>query len=302
MMIDHEAARRSSRGLHPQYLEHEPVTLIAYHNDPAVKAEILAQLARHRAADELRQGLYWTNGKGCAVGCTIYSGDHMEYETRFGIPVMLARLEDCIFEWLPNEHAQAWPERFMGAIAPGADLSRVGGRFLHWLVTDAAVNPGIAHPLVRDAARQCAEAIAPLCQGLPVDRNAVDSAACAAESVAWSVRSALESAAESAAECAAWSAAWSARSAAWSAESTAWSVRSAMSAAESAAECAAESAMSAAWSADSAESAADLWHAEARCRRNAERRRANVRMADKLIELIAEVGAPPPTEQRQAVS
>jgi urease accessory protein UreF len=75
-----------------------------------------------------------------------------------------------------------------------------------------------------------------------------------------------------------------------------------MSAAESAAECAAESAMSAAWSADSAESAADLWHAEARCRRNAERRRANVRMADKLIELIAEVGAPPPTEQRQAVS
>jgi hypothetical protein len=98
----------------------------AYHNDPQIKADILAQLAAHREADQLVKGQYWRDGKGCAVGCTIHSNDHAEYETHFGIPQMLARLKDCIFDGLPNEQAMAWPERFMGAIMPGSDLSRVG--------------------------------------------------------------------------------------------------------------------------------------------------------------------------------
>lgn len=32
------------------------LTLVAYHNDQQIKSEILAQLARHRAADDLVQG------------------------------------------------------------------------------------------------------------------------------------------------------------------------------------------------------------------------------------------------------
>ena len=140
--------------------------MLAYHNEPSVKTTILAELADHRQADALVQGYgYWKDGKGCAVGCTIRSGNHAEYETRFGIPQMLARLEDCIFEGLPVENARAWPERFMGAIRPGADLSRVGWQFLHWLLTDNTVNPGIDHPLVCDAVKQCANVIALLSKG-----------------------------------------------------------------------------------------------------------------------------------------
>lgn len=44
--------------------------LIAYHGDESVKAAIIAQLERHKAADELVKGPYWDGGKGCAVGCT----------------------------------------------------------------------------------------------------------------------------------------------------------------------------------------------------------------------------------------
>jgi hypothetical protein len=110
--------------------------MIAYHNDPAQKTTILAQLAVHRAADELIKGRYWKNGKGCAVACTLHSSDHAEYETRFGIPRILARLEDRIFEGLPNASAQAWPEQFMGAIRPGADLTMVWPRFALWLLTE----------------------------------------------------------------------------------------------------------------------------------------------------------------------
>ena len=238
----------------------EAARMLAYHSDPSIKSDILAQLAqlaRHRAADELVQGYgYWTDGKGCAVGCTLHSGDHMEYETRFGIPVMLARLEDCIFEGLPVAAARAWPERLMSAIEPGADLSRIGWQFLHWLITDEAINPGISHPTVRDAVRRCADMIVPLTKGGTDDQSAAWSAAASATwSAAWS---AAASAAASAARSAA-------RSAAWSAESAASATGSAASAAERAARSAARSAASATRSAESA---------------------AYVKMADKLIELI----------------
>ena len=168
-------------------------TMRSYHCDPSIKSDLLAQLAAHRAADEIVKGQYWKNGKGCAVGCTLHSGDHAEYEPRYGIPQMLARLEDCIFEGLPNAAAQHWPERFSRAVPVGVDLSRVGWRFLHWLLTDDRVNLGINDPFVRDAGRQCADVIVPLTKGKEVD-----------ESAAWSAASAARSAA---------------RSAAWSAES-----------------------------------------------------------------------------------
>jgi hypothetical protein len=132
---------------------------------------------------------------------------HAEYEPRFGIPQMLARLEDTIFEGLPNAEAKKWPIEFMSAIKPGADLSCVGWQFLHWMLTDEKVNPGINHPLVRDAVRQCADVLVPLTKGLPANEDAAKAAARAAES-AWSAaRSAFEYAAADAAD-AAWSAAW----------------------------------------------------------------------------------------------
>lgn len=174
--------------------------MLAYHNDPAIKTAILAQLAAHREADELVRGQYWENGKGCAVGCTIHGSDHMVYEERFGIPGALARLEDAIFEGLTNGDAQKWPERFMGAIQPGADLTRVHWALLHWLLTDETVNPGITHPLVRDAIKTCADLMLRLTRGQEVSASARS-----AESAAWSAWSAARSA-ESAARSAARSA------------------------------------------------------------------------------------------------
>ena len=179
--------------------------MLAYHNDPKIKTDILSQLQEHAAADQIVKGHYWQDGKGCAIGCTIHSDDHMDYETRFGIPIMLARLEDCIFEGLPNDAAKTWPIRFMSAIEPGIDLSTVGWKFLHWLLTDEEVNPGINHPIVKDAVKRCADALLPLTVGQSIDISAA--------SAAWSAAESAESAAESAE-----SAAWSAESAAESAE------------------------------------------------------------------------------------
>ena len=255
--------------------------MIAYHNDPSIKAAIIAQLVAHRDADELVKGQYWEHGKGCAVGCTLHSDNHSEYEPRFGIPQMLARLEDYIFEGLPNDLAKDWPVRFMTAVRPGSDLSRVGWQFLHWLLTDKTVNPGIDNPIVRDAVKQCAEVMVSMTKNRSAAWSAAWSAArsdarsaeSAAESAAVNAARSAESAAVNAArsavnaarsaDSAARSAAWSAVNAAWSAESAARSAvnaaKSAESAAESAAVNAARSAESAARSdARSAESAAWL--------------------------------------------
>jgi hypothetical protein len=110
--------------------------LIAYHGKQSIKDEILEQLDAHYVADEIIKGIYWENGKGCAVGCTIHSGIHSEYEPIFGIPTILAFLEDVIFEGLPNELAKEWPIKFMSAIQPGADLSKVWPKFAVFLLTD----------------------------------------------------------------------------------------------------------------------------------------------------------------------
>ena len=72
--------------------------MIAFHNDPTIKEKYLSRVTEHERADEIVKGQYWENGKGCAVGCTIHSGNHAAYETELGIPRWMARLEDCISE------------------------------------------------------------------------------------------------------------------------------------------------------------------------------------------------------------
>lgn len=134
-------------------------TLKAYHGKPTLKQALLKELAAHRKADQLIKGTYWDGGKGCAVGCTIDSlariegladlerGNHALYERYLGIPEPLARIEDGIFEGLPNALAQRWPEQFSAAIRPGADLSMVWVKFVHNLLT--AKTGGVQRQIAR---------------------------------------------------------------------------------------------------------------------------------------------------------
>lgn len=108
------------------------VSMRAFHGSDQLKDKYLARVMNHAKADQLVKGRYWEFGKGCAVGCTVHSSNHIDYETELGIPAELARIEDRLFERLPNDQAQQWPFRFLAAIRPGADLSKVGPRFALW--------------------------------------------------------------------------------------------------------------------------------------------------------------------------
>ncbi|MBP9091223.1 hypothetical protein KBI23_09350 [bacterium] len=113
-------------------------TLRAFHGDTSVKNKFLTRVRAHRQADEFRQKyFYWHNGVGCAVGCTIHSDNHELYETELGIPHILARLEDYLFEEMPDYMAKKWPVDFLSVIPVGADLSRVWPTFMVWCLTDS---------------------------------------------------------------------------------------------------------------------------------------------------------------------
>lgn len=144
--------------------------MLAFHNDPAIKARYLARVRAHAAADEIIHGHYWENGKGCAVGCTVHSSAHDSYETKLGIPHMLALLEDQLFEGMENGESKEFPSRFLASIQPGADLSRVGWFFLHWLLTEELV--GRDSPQVAKQIKACADVLVPLMKGEPVDCEA----------------------------------------------------------------------------------------------------------------------------------
>jgi hypothetical protein len=102
----------------------------AFHNDKEVRKKYLTRVKAHAKADEIIKGVYWEGGKGCAVGCTIHSSNHESFETELGVPEWLARVEDRIFEGLPNERAKTWPVEFLQAINLGADLNKIKPAFL----------------------------------------------------------------------------------------------------------------------------------------------------------------------------
>lgn len=113
--------------------------LRAFHGQQSIKDRYLGRVREHRAAGEIvQEDIFWENGRGCAIGCTIHSGDHSRYEEELGVPQVLAHVKDRAFDRLPSEDAQMWPEAFLAAIPVGADLSLVWPRFAVWLLIDPA--------------------------------------------------------------------------------------------------------------------------------------------------------------------
>ena len=112
--------------------------MLAYHNDEKLKAKTLREMRQHQKADEIIQGQYWEDGKGCAVGCLTKdpSGGHEKYPTLWGIPEPLAYLEDTLFESLSVEDSKEWPARFLSAIPVGADLARCWDKWQAWCLHD----------------------------------------------------------------------------------------------------------------------------------------------------------------------
>jgi len=232
------------------------MTAVAFHNDPALAEMVRAQVDAHTAADEIIQGRYWQNGKGCFIGCLAHSNDTAKVEALTGFPLMLTRIAESIFEGLDNAAAKGFPQRVIAAPRVGADLTLVPWQFLHWCVGDALDH--YADNTTRTACAPALQVLADKAQGVPVTTDAAYAAADAAD----------------------------AADAAYAAADAAYAADAAADAADAAAD-AADAAYAAADAAYAARAAADAADAAARAAADAADAAAYSRQADKLVELLA---------------
>jgi hypothetical protein len=94
-------------------------------------AKLAAEVAAHVAADTIIQGDYWDGSKGCFIGCLAHGDNPAENEATYGLPVMVQRIAESIFEGLPADEAKAFFAALPDAVErDGKDLSCVGWQFL----------------------------------------------------------------------------------------------------------------------------------------------------------------------------
>jgi hypothetical protein len=96
-------------------------------------AKLRAEVAAHVAADTIIQGDYWDplTNRGCFIGCLAHSYDPAINEQNYGLPMMLQRIAENIFEALPENEAKMFFAALPDAVAcDGKDLSLVAWQFL----------------------------------------------------------------------------------------------------------------------------------------------------------------------------
>jgi hypothetical protein len=126
--------------------------MLSYKNDPTLKEMFVAEIRRHREEDRIIQRAYEQGSgedwQGCSVGCAVHSinlmfdkdygrNDHSVYAIELGIPTWLARLQEHLFEHLPQDEAVLFPERFAEAVPVGADLGPVKWQFCAYLMRES---------------------------------------------------------------------------------------------------------------------------------------------------------------------
>lgn len=218
--------------------------LLSFHSDPKIKAKYLKRVREHELNDEIVKGVYWENGKGCALGCSVHSADHKAYEIELGLPEWLAHLEDVLFEGLPNEEAKKFPAAFLEAIPVGVNLDPVRLKFSTFMLEENMdqVSTSNIDKEIKEQVISAVRGALLMYQGLIETGSWNESTAATVRELSWFAVATAGGAAKRAAEDSAWhvaakieNASRSARTAAWSAvdtvknpaTSTRWSVKGA---------------------------------------------------------------------------
>jgi hypothetical protein len=235
--------------------------------------QLRQQVAAHVAADSIAQGIYWdeVSKRGCFIGCLAHSNDPGINEHVYGLPVMVQRIAESIFESLPDDEAKAFFAALPDAVGcDGKDLSKVGWQFFAAELRALPRQPDEVQVVID-----------PVIAGMDLLASGQEWAA-AARAVAWAAAAravAWAAATADAARAAAWAAAAAARAdadVADAARAAAWAVAAAAAADADVARAAraARAAHAAAWAA-----AAAAWAAAAAARR---------RQRDTLLALISQ--------------
>lgn len=113
--------------------------LNAYQSDPALRDAAIERLRRNASAERLAPGpLKWDGTKGSLVGCIMESDDLTQWEQTLGLPQWLALTADGVGAAQESvDAALAFGADLLGAVRPGADVSRVGSAVIIDVLVDA---------------------------------------------------------------------------------------------------------------------------------------------------------------------
>lgn len=94
-------------------------------------AELTIEVKAHLDADQLVKGQYWENDQGCFIACLTHSNNPVDAFERFGLPIVVLRIAENIFERLPYEEGRLFFAALPDAVGrDGKDLSRCHWAFL----------------------------------------------------------------------------------------------------------------------------------------------------------------------------
>ncbi len=113
---------------------------IAFHDDPAIKAQAQARLRHHVAAGSFVYFPAWENGQANVIGAVVEADDTPAYAERLGYPIALAEaLPGLVNGFLQRDEAAAFAEAWLARTPVGVDLSRIVSQLVLFLLDDAGL-------------------------------------------------------------------------------------------------------------------------------------------------------------------
>lgn len=114
---------------------------IAFHGDPAVKAQALERLRRHIAAGSFVYFPAWEDGKANVIGAVMEADDTPGFAERLGYPIALAEaLPMFVNGFRPKAEAERFAQAWLERTPVGVDLTRIVSQ----LVLDLLANAELA--------------------------------------------------------------------------------------------------------------------------------------------------------------
>jgi len=144
------------------------MTIIAWHGEPDLKASVFDRLREDQRMDRIVQGMYWSDGRGCHLGCLTRASSnwHLVAERLFGIEQRIGYWLEAAFEGLPKEQCAQWVLDSTAAIPEGADMSRCHHHLGIWLF-----NPSTGLLTITDQNRDAIDRVRRIgrwcCKGCP---------------------------------------------------------------------------------------------------------------------------------------
>lgn len=112
--------------------------ITAFYGEPLLKSAVLERLREHRRLDQLIQGTYFANGRGCQLGCLTHmtgkgSADMAEaIERMFGIPQPVGYWLEGMFEGLNRYLCGWWATKSVESMPVGANLGGAIQELISW--------------------------------------------------------------------------------------------------------------------------------------------------------------------------